>query len=141
MKALVLVLLDESGSMGVRKRETIAGFNDFLEEQAKLKDEDARFYLIKFNTSITVFQDAVRFEHAAKLSERTDSPSGATDLYDAIREGIMLVEKDKTADHRVVCVIITDGQENSSRLKTKEHVQTMIRNREAEGTWTFVYIG
>ena len=140
-KTLIVVLLDESGSMGVRKRETIAGFNSFLEEQMKLKDEDARFYLIKFNTSVKVVEEGVKLVNAEKLSSETYSPSGGTALYDAIRVGIGLAEEDRNDKQRVVCVIITDGEENSSRYTTKEDVKAMIRKREAEGSWTFVYIG
>ena len=107
----------------------------------KLKDEEPRFYLIKFNTSVKVVEEGVSLDCAAKLTHQSYRPSGGTALYDAIREGIKLVEKDKMEKHRVVCVIITDGEENSSRYTSKQDVREMIRKRESEGSWTFVYIG
>ena len=62
-------------------------------------------------------------------------------MYDAIRQTIELAEKDKETDERVVCVILTDGMENSSVNTTKEDVQRMIGERQNTYTWAFLYIG
>lgn len=46
----IIVLLDESGSMGPVKNDTIGGFNEFIETHKKLSGE-AMITLVKFNTS------------------------------------------------------------------------------------------
>lgn len=42
--------------------------------------------------------------------------------------------------NRVLCVIFTDGKENSSRRVTPDVLQEAISAREADG-WTFIYMG
>ena len=64
-----------------------------------------------------------------------------TALYDAIAEGVRLADKDKTDEERVICVIMTDGEENSSRETTKQQVKDIISGYEAKDDWTFLYIG
>ena len=64
-----------------------------------------------------------------------------TALYDAIAEGVRLADKDKTPEERVIVVIMTDGEENSSRETTKQQVKDIISGYEAKGDWTFLYIG
>jgi uncharacterized protein YegL len=41
----------------------------------------------------------------------------------------------------VVCIIMTDGQENASSRFTKADIQGKIVRREQAGNWTFVYLG
>ena len=41
----------------------------------------------------------------------------------------------------VLCVVMTDGEENSSKETTGEQIKQIIAAREAQGDWTFVYIG
>ena len=76
-----------------------------------------------------------------ELSDQNYLPGGMTALYDAIAEGVRIADKDKSVDERVICVIMTDGEENSSRETTKEQVKDIISGHEAKGDWTFLYIG
>ncbi|CAG2112985.1 unnamed protein product [Medioppia subpectinata] len=102
-KTLIIVILDESGSMGTKK--------------------------------------SVELDNVPELTAHNYLPGGMTALYDAIAEGVRLADRDKTNDERVICVIMTDGEENSSRETTKEQVRHIISGYEAKGDWTFVYIG
>jgi len=52
-----------------------------------------------------------------------------------------LADKLKLADERVICVIMTDGEENSSRTTGLADVKKLITKRESAGDWTFTYIG
>ena len=80
-------------------------------------------------------------ERVAPLTGRDYTPGGGTALYDAIAEGVRLADKDKTEEERVVCVIMTDGEENSSKETTKQQVKDIISSHEASGDWNFLYIG
>lgn len=56
-------------------------------------------------------------------------------------DGMRTVKKvDRKAAGKVMCVIVTDGLENSSKRVSQEQLQGLIREREADG-WTFIYLG
>jgi Mg-chelatase subunit ChlD len=69
------------------------------------------------------------------------NPNGFTALYDSVRVGVDYADIDKKIDERVIVVIMTDGQENSSRNTNSPQIRQMITEREARGDWTFIYIG
>jgi Mg-chelatase subunit ChlD len=137
---LINVILDESGSMGIKRSDVIHGFNTFLKEQ-QAQPGECRMSVVKFNTEYTVIHSAVPISAIAELTEKTYVPGGNTALLDAVAETVRLADKDKRTDERVLCLIITDGEENSSRETTKEQVQQIIKERESRGDWTFTYLG
>ena len=72
------------------------------------------------------------------------TPYGRTALFDAISEGIRIGEEDDIGDgenEKVICVIITDGEENCSRDTNKDQIRKFISQYEARGNWAFIYIG
>jgi Mg-chelatase subunit ChlD len=139
MKTLLVGILDESGSMGPRRNDVIGGFNTFLEEQRKLQADDLSMVLAKFNTVVTVVHKAVPIGDVQPLTLETYTPGGMTALFDAIAQAIRLADGE-TFD-RAVCLIMTDGEENSSRETTGQQVAEIIKAHEAKGNWTFAYIG
>jgi hypothetical protein len=66
---------------------------------------------------------------------------GNTTLFDAIAQTVGRADAEKRQKERVLCLIITDGEENSSRETTLGQVKAVIREREARGDWTFAYLG
>jgi Mg-chelatase subunit ChlD len=54
---------------------------------------------------------------------------------------VRVAEQDKRQEERVLCLIVTDGEENSSRETTRQQVTEIIRALEGRGDWTFVYLG
>lgn len=140
MKTLINVILDESGSMQAKRADVIGGFNRFLDEQ-RIGLDEARLSLVKFNTTHSVIHGAVPIADATPLTDTTYVPGGNTALLDAVAESVRLADAAKQADERVICLIITDGEENSSRETTKEQVRAIIAEREARGDWTFTYLG
>lgn len=138
-KTLLVGILDESGSMGPKRADVIGGFNTFLAEQKKLEADDLSMILAKFNTLVTVVHKAVPIGDVQSLTPETYTPGGNTALYDAIAQAVRLADAE-TFD-RAVCLIMTDGQENSSRETTKTQVAEIIKAHEAKGNWTFAYIG
>jgi uncharacterized protein YegL len=139
MKTLLVGILDESGSMGPRRRDVIGGFNTFLDEQKKLQADDLSMILAKFNTVVSIVHKAVPIGDVKSLTPETYTPGGNTALFDAIAQGVRLADGE-TFD-RAVCLIMTDGEENSSRETTKQQVVEIIKAHEAKGNWTFAYIG
>lgn len=118
IKTLIIVILDESGSMIFKKREVIDGFNQFLDEQKAVEDDEAHFYMVKFNSVITMVHKGTPIKDVPHLSMESYRPDGGTALYNVIAEGVEMAETNKKSDQRVICVIMTDGQENCSRKVT-----------------------
>jgi uncharacterized protein YegL len=140
-KVLVNVVLDKSGSMGSVVTDTIGGFNTYKNE---LKDDDKVNYLL----SLTLFDTNYENRHVAKglpdvpdLTTKTYVPGGSTALYDAIGKCVKAVEDSSVTYDKVITLIMTDGQENSSREYKLDDVKALITRKEGEGNWTFVFLG
>jgi len=139
LRTLICAILDESGSMGPKRADVIGGFNTFLNEQKALQVDDLSMVLAKFNTVVSLVHKAVPIVDVKPLTPESYTPGGQTALFDAIAQGVKLADGE-TFD-RAVCLIMTDGEENSSRETTKEQVAAIIKEHEARGNWTFAYIG
>jgi hypothetical protein len=137
---LINVILDKSGSMGPKQADVIGGFNRFLDEQRKVPGR-ARMILTQFNTEVTPPTPAVPVEEVLPLTTETYTPGGNTALLDAIAQTVGRADTEKRPNERVLCLIITDGEENSSRETTLGQVKGIIGEREARGDWTFAYLG
>jgi len=143
----ITVILDRSGSMESIRDDTIGGFNAFLDQQ-KAESGLATLTLAQFDT-----QDPYEIIHKFKplgevpsLTRETFVPRASTPLLDAMGRGINdlesslaeIQEEEKPA--RVVIVIITDGQENSSREFRKEQIDKMIKEKQEKTAWQFVFL-
>lgn len=109
-------LLDESGSMYERKSDAIGGFNSFLDEQKK---EPGTISLYTFNHKLTCVYKDVPIDEAPPLTMDSYHPKGNTALYDAMGE---ILKQHETG----VLVVLTDGEENSSRKYTKLHIKDLV---------------
>lgn len=142
MKTHIYFILDESGSMGTRQSATISGFNEYLENIQKDPNlEKAKFSLIKFNAR---FFDVVvneKLKNVPPLTGATYSPGGMTALYDAVAHVLSYAETNVKDTHRVLVVILTDGEENSSKEHTRQQIFDMIKRFEKKGNYTFVFLG
>lgn len=135
----IVVLLDRSGSMETAKSDHEGGLNSFVQDQRDLAGE-VRFTLIQFDTDAPceVVYDGVPVEEVQRC---TLIPRGGTPLLDAIGKAVAHVRKRlDTFTGPVIFMIITDGEENSSREFKKEAVKKLIANREKAG-WQFLFLG
>ena len=141
MKTLIGTIIDKSGSMQSCVNDTIGGYNRFLAEQKALPDS-AEVILVR-----TLFDTVVKTESPVALSAVTElsienyKPDGSTALLDAIHRTVRELEKMATPGARMLVVILTDGEENSSREITLAAVKALIDEKTATGNWTFVYMG
>jgi len=72
------------------------------------------------------------------VTNREISPRGMTPLYDAIGRMVSLAEKDRP--EKAVIVIMTDGEENSSKEMTKASARAALDRVRAKG-WEVVFLG
>ena len=126
---LINVILDESGSMSPKRADVIGGFNLFLKEQQE-KPEACRMILSKFNTMVTTVFQATPLADVKPLDDQAYTPGGNTALFDAVANMVRLADQAKQPDEKVVCLIITDGEENSSR-ETSAH----LKQRRNSSRW------
>jgi len=141
MKTLIVIVLDESSSMKKKRNDVLGGYNTFLDEQKAVKDDEAKLILIKFNKIATPTLNCIPLEDVPPLTTANFTPSRGTALFDAISTGITMAEASQSMFDRIIVVIMTDGEENSSRKTSKEQVKALIKKKEETGCWTFVYIG
>ena len=128
-----LIIVDESGSMYVIRKQAFTGMNETLQTVRQMKkkfpDQDQRVTLITFDS-----------DHTKNLAWKAYSPRAATPLYDAIGKGISKVNAQIAEGDHVLVTIITDGEENCSEEWSLKMVRTMIEKLKKQH-WTFTLIG
>ena len=140
------VIIDASGSMQDLTNDTIGSFNAFLEEQRAVPGE-AMFTLCTFNTDYRLLHDCVILRNVPNLDPKAYHPNGGTALLDAM--GVtMTTVGDKLAampeDERpskVIFLVMTDGEENSSKRYTLPQIQAMVAHQREKYSWEFVFMG
>lgn len=134
----IVVVLDRSGSMSSIQRDMQGGFNTFVKEQQALEGT-CNLTLVQFDTGgvETVYEGMP----IASVPALTFIPRGGTPLYDAIGKTLAGTQARITDKNtKVVFVIITDGQENSSIEWTSEKIKVEVEARTKDG-WLFQFLG
>ena len=128
------------------EKDTIGGFNAMLKEQAELEGE-ARVTTVLFDNQYRLLHDRIDIRAVAPLTEKDYRVGGGTALLDAIGrtiKKIRAVQKQTAEDYRaekVLFVIITDGEENSSRKYSAEQIKEHIEHQKEKYGWEFVFFG
>jgi len=142
----ICCITDRSGSMRSIQDEVIGGFNTLVEQQRKEPGECTMTYVQFDNEYEIVFADTP-LDRIPELTKETFVPRGMTALLDAVgrtvvRQGEWLAAMDE-ADRpsKVICLIITDGQENASHEYKLEQIHDMIQHQTNKYAWEFVYLG
>jgi hypothetical protein len=144
-KLLINLVIDKSGSMGGPKRAaTIEAVNAFLDAQ-RGETEETLLSETQFDTTYDVKFVAQRLEGIPPFGQEGHPYviGGGTALLDAVATTIKGVEAwlaKHEFDGRVLTVIQTDGEENSSREWTLTAVNDLIERKRKEG-WEFVFMG
>lgn len=142
-KTHVLLVLDMSGSMYRLADDVREGFNSYIDGLRADTAADYRVTASVFDTTVMPLCTGVKLHKVPELTEALYRPRGNTALLDAIGKTITSFETRVPALHkkdRVLLVVNTDGQENSSREFSRETVRQMIADRE-RGQWGCLYLG
>lgn len=130
----LIFILDRSGSMEACRDDTIGGFNAFVEDQKAQRPED-KLTLVQFDHEIVRTFENVPLKDVRPLTRETFVPRGSTALLDAIGDTIKGV-----SDPNPMLIILTDGEENSSRTYTKAHIKDLMEQKQKDG-WKVIYLG
>lgn len=141
----LVFILDRSGSMGGLESDTIDGFNSMLEKQKK-EEGEANVTTVLFDDQVEVIHDRFPITAVKPLTDDDYFVRGSTALLDAIGSTVKKIEnvqkrlpEDLRAE-KVIFVITTDGEENSSREYTVKMVKKMIAAHQEQG-WQFIFMG
>lgn len=129
----VIFLLDRSGSMGGIEKDTIGGYNSYIDSQ---RGKNVKVTTILFDDKYEVLHNREDVDNIKKLTNKEYYVRGCTALLDAIGKTIREME-DKNPN-RVMFVITTDGYENASKEYNKSQIKELI---ESHKDWKFMYIG
>lgn len=139
-KTLVNFILDKSGSMSSVWDATISGFNEYLNTLRKDGNE-YDFSLTLFDTEINKREVNVPIKTIKELDRLSYVPSGMTALYDATCNTIDEVKKSIKKGIKVLTVVMTDGEENSSKEYTQEQFKNKVKELEKTKMWSFIFLG
>lgn len=142
----IVFILDKSGSMEGLEKDTIGGYNAFLEKQKKLEGE-AFVSTVLFSDKSTVIHDRVSIKDVEPLTDEQYSVSGMTALLDAVGGAIHHIgnihkyARNEDVPEKTIFVITTDGQENSSCEYDYRKVRQMIERQQEKYNWEFLFLG
>ena len=145
----VILVVDESGSMGHLRDSTISAVNEFISGQR----QDA------INNKIDTFASVFTFDgyNVKKIIDKANvlatptinrdnyNPTGMTNLNDAFGSVIASTNEElKTLSNEirpsVIITIMTDGQENASKTFSLNDVNTMM-GKCKDKKWAFMFLG
>lgn len=133
----ITCILDRSGSMEGNRSDYIGGFNAFLREQQESTIGNAIMSIVLFDDKIEYPVTEVPVKMVKPLDNSTFVPRGMTAMHDAIGKTLnQMLEKNHKNNF---IVILTDGEENSSREFNSHSTKELIKKAEAKG-WKFLYL-
>jgi hypothetical protein len=143
-------ILDNSSSMAACWLKTLSAYNEHLDEikqiVTKYPEQEVVVSLCTFNNKVLhprIDQPIHQFNY---LRSRDIDPDGMTALLDAIGTSVDRIQETHGAEidankASVVCIILTDGEENASRFYDFPTIARRIDDLEATEKWSFTFIG
>ncbi len=142
----LVFILDKSGSMGGLESDTIGGYNSMLKKQQEL-DGECRVTTVLFDHNYELLHDRIDLKAISPITEKEYHVGGSTALLDAIGRTIHKIDnaqKNTAKKYRaknVMFVIITDGEENSSREYSIKKIKNQIEKQKEKHDWEFIFLG
>lgn len=153
-KTEIVFIMDRSGSMDSVVADAIGGFNAFLKEQQKNKEDKCLLTYVQFDTEgVDTVHECKPIEDVPPLNTDTFVPRGGTPLIyamcktiDDVGRRLKNVDEDKRPGN-VIVVTLTDGEENASNRYntnevkyTNELLKSKIEKQSDHYDWTFMFL-
>lgn len=149
-RTLIGILVDRSGSMETMKHDMEGGIDSFIESQ-QLLDPDGMpipgacdVTLAQFDTSYDIVYGPTPIDRAPHYQL---VPRGGTALLDGIGRFVTEIgaSLNRRPEHlrpeKVLIVIVTDGEENSSQRWSQRAVHDLVTQQQDVYRWQFVFLG
>ena len=139
----ITLVVDRSGSMASVRDDAEGGVNSFIAAQVKEPGE-ALLTLVQFDTEYEFIHKGVSIKQVPKYELQ---PRGWTALLDAVGRAINETGQrlahipDADRPGLVIFVVMTDGQENSSKEFSKAQIKEMIERQQNVYNWHFTFLG
>lgn len=135
----VSILLDASGSMAGKVKDTIGGVNSYI---SKLREDKKSKYVVNMylfdTTRFNALAENEELKNVKEVTTKTYETFGATPLYDSVGKMIKMANDYEANKH--IVVIMTDGEENSSREMSLRNIKDLIQRKKADD-WEFLFLG
>ena len=140
-----MIIVDESGSMSVIRKQAFAGMNETLSTVRSMQDQypdtEQRVTLVTFDSEHMKWHyDNAEAKQTENLKWAAYNPCAATPLYDTIGKSVSKLNAMVDEGDNVLVTIITDGEENCSQEWSLQMVNKLIGKLKEQG-WTFTLIG
>ena len=129
----IVFLLDRSGSMSGVEDDTIGGYNSYLNS---MRSKNAKVTTVLFDNEYEMITKRENIDTVKAMTDDIYYTRGSTALLDAIGSTIRYMDKETT--NKVLFVITTDGEENSSKEYSKKQIKELILGHS---NWEFMYVG
>lgn len=141
----IIFIVDKSGSMAHLTGDTIGGFNGFIESQKSI-DGKATLTTVLFDNTWKILHDGIDIREVKPMTNFDYIAGGGTAMLDTIGEIINRVQErhdnlGAEKPDKVLFVITTDGEENSSKKFTKSQIEKMIKHQTNGHDWKFMFLG
>lgn len=139
----VALVVDSSGSMHPYRSQVPKETAKQLEDLRKASEDNGQTTFVSlydFDSHVTC---RVNREQVATAKPSYFMPGGSTALLDAIGEAINDLSKAPGADHEDVSflvIVLTDGEENTSRMHSRGDIARLMQAKIATDRWTFAAI-
>lgn len=140
----MVCILDRSGSMYKKRKDTIGSFNQMLEKQ-KREPGEAYITTALFSDQCDVLYSHTPIRETEELTEQDYYIGGNTALFDAIgkvfhQTDSLLEGREGDYEEKVLVFIITDGMENASVQYGRQQIKKLIEEKQKKG-WVILFFG
>ena len=140
----MVCILDRSGSMYKKRKDTIGSFNQMLEKQ-KREPGEAYITTALFSDQCDVLYSHTPIRETEELTEQDYYIGGNTALVDAIgkvfhQTDSLLEGREGDYEEKVLVFIITDGMENASVQYGRQQIKKLIEEKQKKG-WVILFFG
>lgn len=140
-QTFVALVIDRSGSMELVGTAAVSAINEqigIIKKNVKLTGETFVSF-IQFHNDIEVKFDKMPAKDLQPITAADFRPEGTTAMYDALGVAIEnlkngVVETDDTA---YLIVLVSDGQENASKIESQKTIAKKTAALQKTGKWTF----
>lgn len=147
MYTYISIVRDHSASMGHLAKGAMEDYNLLIQGIRDSKDKDEEIFVTVIECGVghlalnRIVENNVNIMNINSISTYSTSGSG-TPLLDAVGLAIDSIQNLKGKDSTAYLVmVITDGEENTSRIWSSRNITSKIQQLQSTDEWTFVFRG